>query len=84
MKKATLGILASPQLKTRLAKEAENAGRSLSAEAEFRLERSFQQQDLLDDVLGLAYGPRLAELVVMVASAMHAAGSFSALNGEYS
>jgi hypothetical protein len=82
--KTTLGILASAQLKTRLTEEAEKAGRSLSAEAEFRLERSFQQQDLLGEVLSLTYGPKLAELVAMVASAMRAAGSAAALSGEHS
>jgi hypothetical protein len=38
-------------------------GRSLSAEAEFRLERSFQEQDLLDQVLTLAYRPQTAGLI---------------------
>jgi hypothetical protein len=47
----------------RLDHHARASGRSLSAEAEFRLERSFQEQDLLDQVLTLAYGRQTAGLV---------------------
>ena len=39
--KATLGIRASASLKDRLLAAAEVSARSLSAEAEFRLEQSF-------------------------------------------
>jgi hypothetical protein len=66
-KKATLGILASANLKRRLQEAAEVNGRSLSAEAEFRLERSFQEQDLLDQVLTLAFRPQTAGLLRVLA-----------------
>lgn len=49
--KATLGIRASADLKRRLneaaSQGARGSGRSLSAEAEFRLERSFAEEDAL-------------------------------------
>src|SRR4051794_23489929 len=46
--KATLGIRASASLKEQLLSAAEVTGRSLSAEAEFRLERSFLFDRLLN------------------------------------
>src|SRR5262245_6823490 len=45
--KAALGIRATPSLKRRLQEASEATGRSLSAEAEFRLERSFAVEDAL-------------------------------------
>jgi hypothetical protein len=47
----------------RLDQAARASGRSLSSEAESRLQRSFQEQDLLDQVLTLAYGRQTAGLV---------------------
>ncbi len=82
--RATLSMRITSDLWHRLDHDARASGRSLSAEAEFRLARSFQEQDLLDQVLTLAYGPQLAELVAMLGRAMKAAGSAAALNGEYS
>src|ERR1700680_105787 len=69
-RKATLGILASASLKRRLQEAAEVNGRSLSAEAEFRLEPSFQEQDLLDQVLTLAYRPQTAGLIQVLGQAI--------------
>jgi hypothetical protein len=82
--KATLGIRASASLKGRLQEAAEVNGRSLSQEAEIRLEQSFKNADYLDQAMDLAYGPRFAELLSTLARAMRAAGSAAALNGEYS
>lgn len=45
--KAALGIRATPGLKRRLQEASEATGRSLSAEAEYRLERSFAVEDAL-------------------------------------
>jgi TraY domain len=69
--KATLGIRASADLKKRLDEAAKLNGRSLSQEAELRLEQSFrQQQDLLLETLATAYGPRLAVLIIALARGM--------------
>jgi TraY domain len=66
--KATLGIRASADLKQRLDEAAKLNGRSLSQEAELRLEQSFrQQQDLLLETLATAYGPRLAVMIISLA-----------------
>lgn len=62
-----LGLRVTLDLKERLDTAARNNGRSQSQEAEFRLERSFAQQALLDEVLDLAYGPRLAALLRLIA-----------------
>lgn len=54
--KATLGIHASASLKMRLIDASKVSGRSLSAEAEFRLEQSFRDDRIearLDEILAL-------------------------------
>jgi hypothetical protein len=45
---------------------ASSSGRSLAQEVEYRLELSFKTQDLLHDVLTLAYGERLAKLLIQI------------------
>jgi hypothetical protein len=68
--KATLGIRASAELKARLLDAAEVAGRSLSAEAEFRLEGSFQVDAHLLEAQVLAYGPALAVAMAVIGRAV--------------
>ena len=73
-----LGLRVTPEVKRLLDGAAERSGRSQSQEAEFRLERSFDRTDLLSEVLALAYGRRLAgmliELGVVMQSAAHVLG----------
>jgi hypothetical protein len=68
--KATLGIRASADLKSRLDEAAKRNGRSLSAEAETRLELSFHTEVALADGqrigFELAYGTDGAELMHML------------------
>lgn len=54
--KASLGLKIIPSLKVRLEREAANNGRTQSQEAEARLERSFDHQDLINDLLAAARG----------------------------
>jgi TraY domain len=68
--RAGLSLRVTAELKTQLEGAAESNGRSLSQEAEFRLERTFANQDLLDDVLTLAYGDRLAKLLMTIGDAI--------------
>jgi hypothetical protein len=82
--KATLGIRASAKLKARLDDAAKASARSLSQEAEIRLEASFRSEDLLSQVLRLAYGRQLAGLLMMIGRAMRPAGERSALDATYS
>ena len=68
--RAGRSLRVTSELKTELEEAAESNGRSLSQEAEFRLERTFANQDLLDDVLTLAYGDRLANLLMRIGDAI--------------
>ena len=72
-----VGFRSPTNLKEKLERAAKAASRSLSSEAQFRLERSFDRENLLTDALDLAYGPRTAALVLMIAEAMDATGSYS-------
>ena len=60
----------TPDLKRRLDAAAEQGGRSQSQEAEVRLERSFDRQELLSDALSLAYGKQIAGLLMMLGCVM--------------
>ena len=68
-----LGFRVTPEMKRRVEDAAHGSGRSISQEAELRLERSFEQQRLLPEVLELAYGTELAGLLIAVAEAMNEA-----------
>jgi hypothetical protein len=81
--KATLGVRASATLKRRLDAAAKASARSLSAEMEVRLEQSFRTEDLLGQVLRLAYGPQIAALLMMIGRAMRI-GERCALDATYS
>jgi hypothetical protein len=67
-----LSLRVTPQLKARLDAAADETGRSQTQEIEFRLERSFDRQDLLLDVLANAFGPQTAELLVVLGRALRA------------
>jgi hypothetical protein len=48
VRRVTLGLRVSADLKRKLEQDAERAGRTLSAEAEFRLEQSYDRRALID------------------------------------
>jgi hypothetical protein len=58
-------------MKAKVDGAARSSGRSQSQEIEFRLERSFDRQDLLMDVLANAFGPQAAELLEVLGRALH-------------
>jgi hypothetical protein len=62
-----LGLRVTAKLKSQLDEAFKTSGRSQSQEAEFRLERSFDRQDLLTEVLSLAFGDNDAELLLAIA-----------------
>ena len=72
--KTTLSLRVTPELKRRLDNVSTLSGRNLSQEAELRLEKSFHEHELMTNVLGFAYGPRIAGLVLVLARVMHDAG----------
>jgi hypothetical protein len=69
-----MNLNVSAEVRSQLEATAKRAGRSLSQEAERRLEGSFVRQNLLNEVLTLVYGPRLAGLLVLLGALMDAAG----------
>ncbi len=82
-KKATLGIRATANLKRRLVSEADRNDRSLSQEAELRLERSFERQDLAEEVLTVAYGRQLAGLLTALGRTMKDAGTMAGFQSTF-
>lgn len=56
----SLGLKVTPDIKTRLDRAAQLSGRTQSQEAEMRLEWSFDRENLLSEVLSLAYGKKAA------------------------
>ena len=65
----------SPQsLKKKLEDAAARANRSLSSEAQFRLEESFRAEDGLLSALRFAYGDRVAGLVLLLGQALNDTG----------
>ncbi|MBB5045942.1 hypothetical protein HNR60_000677 [Rhodopseudomonas rhenobacensis] len=62
----------SERLRRRLEKAADESGDSMNAEIIRRIERSFEKQDLLTEVLTLAYGPQMAGLLREVTPAIRA------------
>ena len=71
-----LSLRVTPETKRTLDAAAEKAGRSLSQEAEYRLERSFQNEQLLPQLLDMAYGRQLAGLLIALGRSMRDAGWF--------
>jgi hypothetical protein len=61
-----LSLRVTPTIRDRLDAAAEQNGRSISQEAEFRLERSFDHQDLLNEVLEFAYGRSIADHLLTI------------------
>ena len=73
-----LSLRVTPAIREALSNKARDGGRSLTQEAEFRLERSFAQQALLDDVLDLAFGLRVAGFVRLIARVLVDTGPIAA------
>ena len=73
--RVALSLRMTPDLKRRLDAVAEQHGRSQSQEAEIRLERSFERQDILSNALTLAYGERVAGLLIALGEVMADVGN---------
>lgn len=73
-----LGFRVTTDLKRRMELAAQRNGRSISQEAEFRVEHSFDRDDLLPEVLTLKYGRQLAGVVMLLGLAMKLAGETNA------
>ena len=73
-KRYPLGMRTTKEIRDRLEGAAAAAGRSLAQEVEIRLERSFEHQSLLPDILSLAFGSEVAGLLIALGHAMNDAG----------
>ena len=65
--RVSLGLKVTPEIKNKLDEAARLNGRTQSAEAEYRLERSFERQDLLREVWVLTFGDHLADQYIALA-----------------
>lgn len=72
-----LSVTIREKLRRQLEHAAEEEGRTLSQEVEYRIEQSFDRGELIFDAMTLAYGHQLAGLVIAVARAMSSAGRLS-------
>ena len=73
-KRYSLGLKVTGNIKQRLDHAAKESGRTQSAEAELRLERSFDREDSLVEVLTLAYGAEVAGILMMIGSTIDDVG----------
>src|SRR5436190_7833300 len=82
--RVSLGLKVTPTIKNKLDGEARLNGRTQSQEAEARIERTFDQQALLDEVMALAFGPQLAGLLMAIGHTMKVVGGETARNATQS
>ena len=75
-KRASFNTRIRDSLKRQLEQAAADAGRSLSEEIEFRLERSVDDKPLFD-ALQLVYGPRIAGLMLLMSEVVRATDAMS-------
>jgi hypothetical protein len=76
--RAALSLRVTAETKRKLDAAAQEAKRSLSQEAEFRIESSFRDRDLLIEALRLAYGRELAAMLIAIGDHMKLAGQTTA------
>ena len=76
--RASLGLKVTAEIKGKLEFAASGSGRTQSQEAEYRLEKSFDREELLGPILEIAFGPQVAALTIMIATAMNDTGRQSA------
>jgi hypothetical protein len=81
-RKHTLSVRVREKLRRQLEQSAEEEGRTLSQEVEFRVEQSFDRTELVFDSMKLAYGAELAGLLMLIGRAMSGAGRTSGLKGN--
>ena len=65
-KRVPLSLRVTPQVKALLDAASAKSGRSQTQEIEFRLERSFDRDGMLPEVLSRAYGGQLAGLLMVL------------------
>jgi hypothetical protein len=71
------------EVRKQLEEAAAVSGRSLAQEAEFRIERSFLDQQLMVDALELAYGRGLAGILLVLGETMKATGTHAGFSSTF-
>src|ERR1039458_9169921 len=71
------------ETKAALERDAAANGRSLSEEAEMRLDHSFRAEGMLDQVLDLALGRQVAGLTLLLARVMRDTGTLAGFMTKY-
>ena len=82
--RASLGLKVTDEIKQRLDMAAKASGRTQSQEAEARLERTFRDEDLLPQLLEIAYGREVAGLLLALGSVMRDAGEHAGVRSTNS
>lgn len=70
--RSTVSLRLTAEAKDKLEAAAWSKGRPFSHEAEYRLERSFEKESLLPDVLSLAFDPLVAGVLMSIGTVMMA------------
>ena len=76
-RRAPLSMRLTPETRNRLVEEAAKNGRSITQEAEIRLENTFRDQSYVFQAFELAYGRGPAAILQIIARAMDNAGKHS-------
>ncbi len=79
--KVQIGVRVSPALQAQLDKAARESGRSLTQEAEMRLEHTFRQEHEAPSFITAKYGNRIGSLLIMLGSAIRGTGGAAAVAG---
>lgn len=77
-KRSMLTMRVRDELKAELTGCAADNQRSVSEEAEWRLERSVEAQGLLDEAMAIAFGERFTGLAILMTSAAHETATHTA------
>ena len=75
--RVSLGLKVTAQMKELLDAQAKLSGRTQSQEAEFRLEQTFWQEELLPRALRLAYGKTLAGVLLTLGETIKLVGQLA-------
>ena len=83
VERVPMSFRVTPDTKSRLEELAKQSGRSISQEAELRLERSFEREEALYEALSAVYDARLAGVVLAVAETIKMMGPLTRYSVQY-
>jgi hypothetical protein len=71
-KRYPLNMRTTFEVRRELEQAAAATGRSLAQEAEYRIQRTFQNQKVLQEALDLSFGPQISGLLMIIGDVMRA------------